>query len=101
MQVIYKYKLAWQPTQVVHLPLKHVLTIQLQEGTPSLWALVDTDAPEIPLTIHVSGTDARDGCDYERLKYISTVQYGAFVLHWFYENPPGANNPTPRKKVNG
>ena len=85
MQVIYKYKLAWQPVQVVQLPLKRVLTIRLQNGTPCLWALVDTDAPEIPLTLRMAGTGTHDGNDYERLAYISTTQFGAFVLHWFRE----------------
>ena len=101
MQVIYKYKLAWQPVQVVQLPLKRVLTIQLQNGTPCLWALVDTDAPEIPLTLRMAGTGTRDGCDFDTLRYINTTQFGTLVLHWFSENLPGANNPTPRKNVNG
>lgn len=85
MQVIYKYRLEWSPVQMVTLPLKRVLTVQLQEGTPCLWALVDTDAPEKPLTIRMVGTGTHDGCDFERLKYINTTQFGAFVLHWFYE----------------
>lgn len=36
MQVIYKYKLEFQPIQIVKLPLKRVLTVQLQNGTPCL-----------------------------------------------------------------
>lgn len=92
MQVIYKYRLAWQPVQIVNLPLKRVLTIQLQEGVLCLWALVDTDAPEQALTIHMAGTGTQDGCDLEKLTYISTTQYGAFVLHWFYEPMKGVSH---------
>ena len=87
MQVIYKYKLEFQPIQIVKLPLKRVLTVQLQNGTPCLWALVDIDAPEIPLTIRMAGTGTHDAHDSDKLLFINTVQYGAFVLHWFYEPP--------------
>ena len=89
MQTVYKYRLEVQPVQIVKLPLKRVLTIQIQDGTPCLWALVDTDVPAMPLTIHMAGTGIQDGNDYERLKYTNTTQYGAFVFHWFYEPMKG------------
>lgn len=101
MQMIYKYRLEFLPVQTVKLPLKRVLIIQLQNGTPCLWALVDTDAPEIPLTLRMVGTGTGDGCDFDTLRYINTTQFGALVLHWFHENLPEAKNPTPRKNVNG
>ncbi len=85
MNVIYKYRLEWSPVQMVKLPLKRVLTIQIQDGTPCLWAMVDTDAPDVPVTVYMAGTGTHDVYDYERLKYINTTQFGAFVLHWFYE----------------
>ena len=85
MQVIYKYKLEWKPVQVVKLPLKRVLTVQIQDGVPCLWALVDPDTPDVSLTIQVVGTGTRDDCDFDKLCYISTTQFRAFVLHWFYE----------------
>ena len=87
MQTIYKYRLELQPVQIVKLPLKRVLTIQIQDGTPCLWALVNTNEMEIPLAICMAGTGAQDGNDYERLKYISTTQLGGFVFHWFCETP--------------
>lgn len=92
MQVIHKYKLEFRPIQIVKLPLKRVLTVQLQNGTPCLWALVDTDASEIPLTLRMAGTGTHDGCEFEKMAYISATQYGAFVLHWFYEPPKGARH---------
>ena len=51
---------------------------------------MDTDAPEIPLTIRMVGTGTHDDHDFDKLLFISTTQYGAFVLHWFYEPPKGA-----------
>ncbi len=92
MQVIYKYRLKWQPIQIVKLPLKRVLTVQLQNGTPCLWALVDTDAPEIPLTLRMAGTGTHDAHDFDKLLFISTTQFDAFVLHWFYEPPKGVSH---------
>lgn len=92
MQTVYKYRLEWQPVQIVRLPLKQVLTIQLQDGIPCLWALVDTEAPEVSLPIRMAGTGTRDGFDFDTLRFISTTQYGAFVLHWFYEPPKGASH---------
>ena len=85
MQVVYKYKLEWKPIQIVKLPLKRVLTVQIQDGTPCLWALVDPDTPDVSLPIQVVGTGTRDDCDFDKLCYISTTQFKAFVLHWFYE----------------
>lgn len=92
MQVIYKYRLEWSPVQIVKLPLKRLLTIQLQDGTPCLWALVDTNAPELPITVCMAGTGTYDGYSYEQLEYINTTQYGAIMLHWFYEPPKGAGH---------
>lgn len=86
MVTVYKYRLEWSPVQIVKLPFKRVLTIQIQDGTPCLWALVNTDAPDIPLTVRMTGTGTDDGCDFGRMEYISTTQFGAFVLHWFYED---------------
>lgn len=91
MQVIYKYKLEFQPIQIVKLPLKRILTIQIQDGTPCLWALVDTEAPEVPMQIRMAGTGTHDAHDFDKLRFISTTQYGTFVLHWFYENPLGTS----------
>lgn len=90
MQLVYKYRLEWHPVQIVKLPLKRVLTVQLQDGKPCLWALVDPATPDISLTVQVVGTGTRDDCDFDKLRYISTTQYGAFVLHWFIENSPNA-----------
>ena len=91
-ETIYKYRLGWLPVQVIKLPLKRVLTIQIQDGTPCLWALVDTAAPELPLMIRTVGTGTHDGYDFGKLRYINTTQLGVFVLHWFYENRTGASN---------
>ena len=85
MVTVYKYRLEWSPVQIVRLPLKRVLTIQIQDGTPCLWVLVDTDASEKHLTVRMIGTGANDGCDFGRMAYISTTQFGAFVLNWFFE----------------
>ena len=85
MQTIYKYKLDTTDNQVVLLPpFSEILTVQLQDGVPHLWALVDTNIVEkIPITIEIFGTGnpIPDG----RRRYINTylLREDRLVFHVF------------------
>ena len=61
-----------------------LLTVQIQDGMPQLWALVDEKAPIIDRTIATYGTgnSLPDGYLGE---YIGTYQFGggALVFHVF------------------
>lgn len=82
MRTIYKYPLTPKAYQVVEMP-KHakILCVQSQNGTPCLWAEVDTDQSTETRTFYVHGT----GHELESgvLVYIGTVQLhgGALVFH--------------------
>ena len=81
MKTIYKYELKSQDA-IVKLPLgAQILTVQLQAGTPTLWALVDPDNVLEDRFISIVGT----GWEVEdNMKYICTyMEERFFVWHVF------------------
>lgn len=79
---IYKYPLKWEDFQTLQIPgLQRLLSIQLQNFEPMLWALVDETAAPAPLRIRIYGTGHR--LTLEPGEYINTVQVGGFVFHFF------------------
>lgn len=84
MKTIYKYPLKEART-VLQLPSNsEILCIQLQNKTPTLWAIVenDTDEKEIKREILCFGT-GQSFENYTNLNYIGTLQKGGFVFHAF------------------
>ena len=88
MKAILKYPLQNTPGTdqdvVIQGSLEKILSVQLQRGIPSLWAVVDTDSTESQtLTIRELGT----GWKFDNLdgfEYISTAQDNVgFVWHYF------------------
>ncbi len=80
---IFKYPLRIDAQQELDLPVgARVLTVQLQDGKPCLWALVDEDAEVETITIEMIGTGHPV---YDPGKYLGTVQMeqGKLVLHVF------------------
>jgi hypothetical protein len=79
MKQIYKY-------QIIHgtvlMPKgAKILTAQIQDDKPVMWALVDTSQPMKPRNFEVMYTG--QNFDDTGLKYIQTVQDGPLVLHIF------------------
>lgn len=77
---IFKYELALVPTQAVRLPRgAHLLHCAAQSGQVKLWAMVNPDAPTVPVAMCLVGTghDWPDG-----YRYVGTTEpsYGV-VLH--------------------
>lgn len=64
-----------------------ILTVQVQNGIPCMWAMVDPDASTEEVTIRVHGT-GHPICDSAKLEYIGTFQIygGGLVFHVFKEN---------------
>lgn len=61
--------------------------MQYQEGVPTIWAMVDPNAPKEHRYIRVFGTGntvSNPDCGYV---FIATLQDGAFVWHFFEEIP--------------
>lgn len=57
MLTVYKYPFDIKDVVIVAMPAgAQVLHIGMQNGTPCLWALVDTDSPIVQRTFYVRGT---------------------------------------------
>ena len=87
MEAVYKYPLVVTDRQLVKMPKEaKILTVQVQNGEPQRWALVnpDNETEEVPIRIHGTGHKITDA---DRLAYIGTFQmprYG-LVFHAFLE----------------
>lgn len=85
MKTIYKYKIETTDSQVLLLPKEaEILTVQIQNGEPHLWAMIDTDKDETdPRVIEIFGTGnpIPDG----NRRYISSYQLrdGRLIFHVF------------------
>lgn len=89
MKTVYKYDLPMPGTSddtfAIVLPAgARPLTVQLQDGEPKLWAIVNPKNEDRPFTIRVAGTghplDSTSGH-----AYLGTVQMagGSLVFHYF------------------
>lgn len=83
---IWKFPLEMADEQVVFLPIgAKFLSVQMQEGTPCIWAEVNTTAVKKGRIIQIFGTghDTTDAGDY-----ISTFQMcnGRLVFHVFIKS---------------
>jgi len=60
-----------------------ILSVQVQNGIPCVWAMVDTGKPKIARTFVIIGTGQL--CDMDSLKLIGTFQLfeGELVFHLF------------------
>jgi hypothetical protein len=85
MKTIYKYPLETIDHQKVEMPKgSEILTVQIQNGVPMLWALVDDEILEVEIKLidtHGTGHNVTDAPK----KYISTYQMlqGRLIFHVF------------------
>ena len=79
---IWKYTLQMHDLQTLTIPVgAKLLSLQMQEGQPQLWALVNEAAPCEPRRITVYGTGQPIYNDPG--VFIGTFQYGEYVFHVF------------------
>jgi len=87
MLAIFKYPIPIKDHSTLELPKDaRILTVQIQRGTPQLWALVDSETEKETRYFRLSGTGHPLGEDYLRIiNYIGTFQMenGALVFHLF------------------
>jgi len=73
-------------SQTIRMPIgAEILTVQIQDGKPCLWAEIDADSKALtePRYIQVYETgQAMIGMSLDR-KYIATIQIGQTVYHVF------------------
>ncbi|QIY82557.1 hypothetical protein HER18_02865 [Chryseobacterium sp. NEB161] len=85
MITIHKYPLDLNlGNQIIKIPEEaEILDIQIQDGKPVLWAVVYDSNPleEIEIVAFPTGVTFMNPCHY--YEYISTVQFGGLVIHYF------------------
>lgn len=80
MKTIYKYELTSQDASMKLPKGAEILTVQIQDGRPMLWALIDPDNVLEDRVISTVGT----GWEVEdNMKYICTYMEGYLVWHVF------------------
>jgi len=87
LKTIWKFSLQTIDVQRIEIPSDYqILCVQVQDGEPYLWAMVDPDAESIRVTIETIGTGHR--MDKAIRKYIGTYQMmnGRLVFHCFELN---------------
>ena len=87
MRTIWKFPIDIANTQTVMMPKgTDILTVQMHNEKPAIWAIVETDAPMEPRTIVTYGTGhLMPGKTEMPNKYLGTIQAysGMLVLHLF------------------
>ena len=82
MITIFKYPFILSHVQVIKIPADaEILSIQMQNERFYIWVKLDTEKPKFERNILVFGTGAE--MQNDNLKYISSIQDGAFVWHFF------------------
>jgi hypothetical protein len=86
MKTIWKFPLQVIDSQVVSMPRgAKPLTVQVQDGKPCLWAIVDPEAAKEDRVVEIHGTGHQTNKTLDRHYYIGTFQLegGALVFHAF------------------
>lgn len=85
--IIYKYPLKIAEVQQIELPAgAMILSVQMQNGTPCMWARINPEAEKKTVKVRMYGTgEVIDGL---LLLHIGTVQDGQLVWHYFIESEP-------------
>lgn len=82
---IYKYEVLIKDAFSIYLPIgSKILSFQIQNGKPYIWALVDENNESKKRYFVLIGTGNNiDEYNTEILKYIGTIQLDSFVWHLF------------------
>lgn len=87
MRTIHKYDLPVNDSVVLQLPegceILNVLKQSGPSGIVQLWAIVDTEAPQVPHKFIVRGTGHPLPLECAKATHIATVMDGPFVWHVF------------------
>lgn len=82
--VVWKYPLKVNDHQLVAMPVgARPLCVQLQQGVPMLWALVDPEGEIKNRNVYMLGTGAGSLENPDDYKHIGTVQMDGLVWHYF------------------
>lgn len=85
MLTIHKFALVVTAEQNILLPDDaQPLTLQIQNGNPTVWILLNPDAPKRSRRVRMEGTGF-DSTAVGNLCYLGTVQIEGFVWHYFLD----------------
>jgi len=83
---IYKHELQIREKQKITINRDYtILDLQMQNGIPVFWFLVDTESDEINIDILMVGTGQNIDDNIPEWNYLGTIQKDAFVFHYFIE----------------
>ena len=86
MKKIFKYELSLAEDQEIDLPSgSTALSVQVQNGIPCLWVLVDVEAVKTSVKVYTIGTGHPAPEDIDECQFVDTYQMGVFVFHVFIE----------------
>ena len=81
-RVIWKWPLSVADSQMVDMHrVRQLLTVQLQDGKPTLWAVINPFTVKQQVEIRCYGTG--NGNPSPEDAYLGTVQINGFVWHFF------------------
>ena len=83
MKTIWKYALDLRDEQSPLIPRgAELLSVHMQDGTPTVWALVDPKAERVPREIAIRGT-GNPALLPDAARFLGTVLDRAYVWHVF------------------
>jgi hypothetical protein len=81
---IYKYGLKLQAENYIKMPaISEIMDIQLQDGKPVMWVLVDPVSDDITVKIESYFTGEKVDTNDFKNEYIATIQHDGLVYHFF------------------
>jgi hypothetical protein len=84
---IYKYELEIKEKQKITINSDYaILDMQIQNGVPVFWLMVDTESDEINVDIVMFGTGQYLNDNVPEWNYLGTIQKNGFVWHYFIES---------------
>ncbi len=86
MKTIYKYEIELNNVITVKMPIgAEILTVQIQNEIPCIWAKVDTEEKVRNYNFAIFATGSPIGMEGYKLTYINTFQLnnGALIFHLF------------------
>lgn len=82
MSAIWKTALKITGTQEINIPKNSsLLTVQVQNDTPTLWFVCNPEEALHPIKIYCHGTGYE--CPVEDKNYLGTIQFAHLVFHYF------------------
>lgn len=85
MKAIYKYPIDFATSQILAMPVgADIISVQMQNGILTIWAIISTEVSLIPVTIRIFGTGKEIPVDLV-LRHVGSIRVGIHVWHVFID----------------